>query len=91
MLGEIATGFAAGTPLTFSLKTLTWSAAAVEAAMATTAIEIAASKQDFACSRFLTVSFIGCFCWINFVLVCAAFDRASKHLHADCDERVQNV
>ena len=29
--------------------------------------------------------------WIGFVSVCAAIDRAFKHLHADCDEPVQNV
>ncbi|KAF5408750.1 MAG: hypothetical protein Udaeo2_10920 [Candidatus Udaeobacter sp.] len=58
-LGEIATGLAAGTPLTFSLKTLTWlSAAAFEAAMVTSAIMMATNEQDLARNGFLTVSFM---------------------------------
>ena len=90
-LSETNTGLAAGTPLTFSLKTLTWSAAPVEAAMLTSATVIATSEQDFACSRFLTVNFIGYLCWIDFVLVARQLTARSKHLHADCDEPVQNV
>src|SRR5438067_9913143 len=86
-LSETTTGLAAGTPVTVSLKTLTFSAAAFEAAMvaSATATATAANEQDFACSRFLTVSFkvicVGLFFW-----VCAAIDRTPKHLLADCDE-----
>ena len=89
---EIATGFAAGTPLTFSLKTLTLSAAAFEAAMAASAIVVAMSEQDLACSEFLRVKFHDLVvCSFGFVSVCAAIDRTLEHLHADCDEPVQNV
>ena len=68
IVGETATGLAAGTPLTFSLKTLTWSAAAFEAAMVASAIVMATSEQDLACSGFLRVSFMiylvfDCFCF----------------------------
>ena len=68
-LSETTTGLAAGTPVTVSLKTLTFSAAAFEAAMvaSATATATAANEQDFACSRFLTVSFIGYLCWIIFL------------------------
>jgi hypothetical protein len=65
-LGEITTGLAAGTPLTFSLKTLTWlSAAAFEAAMVTSAIMMATNEQDLACSEFLRVNFMVYLCWIG--------------------------
>ena len=66
-LSETTTGLAAGTPVTVSLKTLTFSAAAFEAAMVASATATAANEQDFACSRFLTVSFIGYLCWIIFL------------------------
>jgi len=49
------------------LKTLTFSAAAFEAAMMASATATAANEQDFACSRFLTISFIGYLCWIIFL------------------------
>ena len=75
-VGEIATGFAAGTPLTFSLKTLNWSAAAFEAAMTANAIVVTTSEQDLACSEFLRVNFIIYLCWFGFVSVCAALHRA---------------
>jgi hypothetical protein len=65
-LGEITTGLAAGTPLTFSLKTLTWlSAAAFEAAMVTSAIMMATNEQDLACSGFLRVNFMVYLYWIG--------------------------
>ena len=81
-------GLAEGTPLTLSLKTFRLSAAAVETAMAASAMLAATSEQDLACSEFLRVSFmiwLFCFC---FASICAAIDRALEHLHADCDERV---
>jgi hypothetical protein len=56
----------------------------------TSATAPATSEHDFACSRFLTVNFIDYLCWIIFGFARQLTARA-KHLHADCDEPVQNV
>jgi hypothetical protein len=76
MLSEIITGLAAGTPRTISLKTLTLSAAAFDAAIVASAAATATNEQDFACSRFLTVSFIDICFGLVFSLVCAVIARA---------------
>jgi hypothetical protein len=57
-LGVFGQQLAAGTPLTFSSNTLTSAAAAVEAAMVASAIDIAASTQALACNGFVGVNFI---------------------------------
>src|SRR5215510_10408026 len=76
MLSEITSGLAAGTPLTLLLKTLTSAPAAFKAAMVTSAMVVATSEQDLACSGFLRVSSIIYLCWFVFVSVGAAIDRA---------------
>jgi hypothetical protein len=55
-LSEIITGLAAGTPLTISLKTLKFSAAAVERAMVARAIETLMIAQVFACREVFEVN-----------------------------------
>jgi len=50
-LSAITSGLATGTPLTLLLKTLTWPAATVEAAMVASAKVAATSEQDLACSK----------------------------------------
>jgi hypothetical protein len=90
-LSAMISGLAAGTPLTVLLKTFTWSAATFEAAMVVNAIVAATSEQVLAFSAFLRLSFMICLCSIDFVSVCAAINRTLEHVHADCDEPVQNV
>ena len=69
----------------------TLSAAAFEAATAPSAIVLATSEQALVCRRFLRLSFKIWLVFVDFVSVCAAIDRTLEHLHADCDEPVQNV
>jgi hypothetical protein len=70
-LSETATGLAEGTPLTLSLKTLTLSATAVEAAMVARAMETLIIAQGLPCREVLEVSimvyffdwFVSCLVW----------------------------
>jgi hypothetical protein len=62
----ITSGLAEGTPLTISLKTLTWSGAAVVAATVARTIE-AKSAQVFACRGVLGVNIMVYFFLIGFV------------------------
>jgi hypothetical protein len=59
--------------------------------MAASAIVVAMNEQALACSEFLRLSFMIWLVFVDFVSVCAAIDRTLEHLHADCDEPVQNV